>query len=143
MIDQMSDKGYAELSSPATVTSSGAGSGILSLLTVTAGAAGVNGQITSAPQGVIAFLLDSIVSTGSGSMVTVIQSGGNNSADNSNFANVASFTSVSNVANTAGLQVLFVDSAILTKNIRAYDFVTGTASATRTVTAVFVQKNPS
>jgi hypothetical protein len=140
MIDQVSNKGFAELAAPATVTTSGAGSGVLNLLTGPAGTGAPNSPTLGQPQGTIAFVLDSTVLTGNGTYVAQIQT----SSDNSTFTNVTSAVTkaVSSTANTAGLQVIFVDSASLSQYTRVYDVTTATTSVIRSVMAVFVPKNP-
>jgi hypothetical protein len=146
MIDQVTNKGYAEISAPATVSSSGAGNNVLTLLYAPNPAAvSANTPTLSGPQGRVAFILDTTVSTGSGSMITTIQS----APDNSTWTNVVDasgnviqFTSITNAANSAGLQMKAIDAAYLGAFNRAYDTVTGTASAIRSVVAVFIPKNP-
>ncbi len=140
MIDQVSSKGYAEVSAPATVASSAAGSGILNLLIGPGGTGAVNAPTLGQPQGTIAFVLHSTVVTGNGTYVAVIQT----ASDNSTFTNVTggAFKAVSNVANTSGIQAIFVDSAILSQYNRAYDVNGANTSVIRSVTAVFTPKNP-
>lgn len=140
MIDQVSNKGYARISAPATVTSSAAGSAVLNLLLGPGGSSFVNSPTLGQPQGTVAFVLDTTAVTGSGSYLVAIQTG----TDNTNFTNVSGGLSVSvtNVANTGGLQAIFIDSAALSQYTRAYDYVTGTVSVVRAVSAVFIPKNP-
>lgn len=140
MIDQVSNKGFAEVSAPATVNTTGAGSGVLNLLTGPGGTGAPNAPTNGQPQGTIAFVLDSTVLTGAGTSITKIQT----SANNSSWADVTNgaFTAISNVANTAGLQVVYIDSAVLSQYNRAFDTVSAGGSTVRTVTAFFVPKNP-
>lgn len=140
MIDNMSNKGFSELGRAVTVSSSGAGSGILNLLLGPGGTGAVNSPTNGQPQGTIAFVLDSTVVTGNGTYVAVIQT----ASDNSTFTNVTggTFAAVSSTANTAGLQAIFVDSAVLSQYNRVYDVTASGNSAIRSVTAVFTPKNP-
>lgn len=140
MIDQVSNKGYARISAPATITTAAAGSNVLNLLLGPGGTGSPSSPTNGQPQGTVAFILDTTAVTGSGSIIVAIQTG----TDNTNFTNVSGglFVNVTNVANTGGLQALFIDSASLSTYTRAYDYVTGTASVIRAVCATFVPKNP-
>lgn len=148
MIDQVSNKGYALLSAPATVTSSGAGSGVLNLLVGPGGTGSVNAPTLGQPQGTIAFVLAATagLSTTNGTLTSFIQT----CSDNATFSNATysngtlfAFQAVSNVANTGGVQTLFVDSAFLSQYSRVYDLASvANVSSIRSVTAVFVPKNP-
>jgi hypothetical protein len=145
MIDDLSNKGYALLSLPATVTSSGAGSDVFTFLLLT-GAGYVNAPMAQMPQGRIAYILCTSAVTGSGSSITTIQT----SPDNTNWTNVIldsgsalQFKSVTNSANTGGLQAIFKSVETTTgPYIRAYDNITGTVSLTRSVACIFIPKNP-
>lgn len=146
MIDQVSNLGYAQVSAPATITTNGAGSGILNLLLGPGGASFVNSPSNGQPQGTIAFVLDATAVTGNGTYTGYVQTG----TDNTNWTNVVNpatntifqFGLVSSTANTAGVQAIFVDSAYLSQYSRVLDVVTATVSTVRTITAVFVPKNP-
>lgn len=145
MIDDVSNKGYAEVSAPATVATSGAGSGYLNLLAGPGGTANVNAPTNGQPLGTIAFVVDSTVVTGNGTYKALIQTCSDNATfSNATYSNGSTIitTAISNVANTAGLQVLFVDSTLLSQYNRAYDVNGTNTSVIRNVTAFFVPKNP-
>lgn len=139
MIDQVSNKGYARLSLPATVSTSGAGSAVLNLLLGPGGTGFVNSPTNGQPQGTIAFIMDTTAVTGNGTYIATIQT----APDNATWSNVGSaFVTASNVANTGGLQVLFIDSAALNTYVRSYDTLAANTSVVRSISAVFVPKNP-
>lgn len=127
MIDGVTQLGSFQLNAPA-VAATGAGSGVLNL-------------ITSQAQGVIAFYqLASANTAAGGTLITSIQT----SVDNTNWTNVANgtFGTITNVAGTAGVQAIFVDSAILNTFNRVNEVVTGTTpNFVAGVVAVYVQKN--
>lgn len=127
MIDKVTQLGYFEVDAPA-VAANGAGSGVLNLIATQA-------------QGLIAFVRDTVPNTASGgTLITVVQT----SSDNSNWTNVANatFPTVTNAANSGGIQAVFVDSAILSQYNRTFDAITGTApNFIDSVVAVYPQKN--
>lgn len=125
MIDRVSNLGYAEVDSAAVATA-GAGSGVLNLITTQA-------------QGTIAFVQDVVPNTAAGgTLITYIQTG----SDNTNWTNVATFPTVTNVANSGGVQTVFVDSALLGTFNRSFCALTGSSpNFLNSVVAVFPQKN--
>jgi hypothetical protein len=133
MIDRVSPLGFYEIQSPEQIAG-GAGSGVFNIETTQA-------------QGRIAFIMDAIASAVSGAtLVAFLQTSSDNSTWN-NVANVTpgavgAFTEVTNVANTGGLQAIFVDSSYLNSYNRINFTSTGTnANFTAFAAAVYVQKN--
>lgn len=138
MIDRVSNLGFFEVTSPTTFNTSAAGSGTKN--------GGIFNLITSQAQGRVAFYMDAASSSVAGATLNVaIQT----ATDNATWSNVfypagnqVNFTTITNVAGTAGLQAIFVDSALLSQYTRAYATVTGaSAGFVASIVAVYPQKN--
>ena len=124
MIDRVSNLGFLEMQSPAVATSAG-GTGTFTLV------------VTQA-QGRVAFYMDAANNGAGGTLGVNLQT----SPDNATWSNVGTpFAQVTNVANTQGVQAIFVDSAFLNAYTRTNATVTGGSNFTYSIVAVYAQKN--
>ena len=143
MIDRVSNLGFFEVTSPTTFNTSAAGTGTVG--------GGIFNLIVSQAQGRVAFYMDAAASSVAGATLNVaLQTAPDNAtwsnvfypAGSSVAGNQVKFTTVTNIANTAGLQAIFVDSALLSQYNRVYATVTGaSAGFVASVIAVYPQKN--
>lgn len=133
MYDRVSNLGYQEIQASGLISAGGASGSVFNLITTQA-------------QGRVAFVMDATANNvNGGTQITYLQT----SSDNGNWTNLAYpngnqaiFTTVTNVANTAGLQTVFIDSSQMSQYNRSYTAITGTnANFSTTIVAVYVPKN--